>query len=135
MKYKLRLSKNIYVILQEFNMNLLVNRESSYVINKSWKTMSVITGGLIFIDSNYFIKDMSDMDVNELYHYLELFSKLCIKCFTIDPLHYFSGFALRFDILLKVTGVKLDIISDIGVYESIKNNILWEINLSGTIIH
>ena len=66
---KLRLSKNIYVILQGFNMSLFVNRESSYVINISWKTMSVSIGDMIFIDSNYFIKDMSDLDVHEPYHY------------------------------------------------------------------
>ena len=31
--------------------------------------MSVSIGDMIFIDSNYFIKDMSDLDVDELYHY------------------------------------------------------------------
>lgn len=39
---------------------------------------------------------MSDIDVNEIYHYSELFSKLCLKYFSIDPLHYFSGFDLGF---------------------------------------
>ena len=121
-KNKLRLSKIIYVLLQGFNMNLLVNRESRYVINKSSKIISVTIDNLIFIDSNYFIKDMSDMDVNEIYHYFELFSKLCMKYFSIDSLHYLNGFNLGFDILLKVTGVKLDILSDFGVYECIKNN-------------
>ena len=104
------------MILQGFNMSLFVNRESSYVINKLSKTISVTISDMIFIDSNY------DMDINELYHYFELFSKLCIKCCSIDPLHYFSWFDLRFDILLKVSGVKLDIISDLGVYESIENS-------------
>ena len=70
---------------------------------------------------------MSYMDVNEMCHCFELFSKLCMKYFSIDPLHYFSGFDLGFDILLKVIGVKLDSISDFSVYESVENKYLMQI--------
>ena len=77
------------MILQGFNVKLLVNRESCYLINKSLKIISVTIDNLVFIDSNYFIRDISKMDVNEISHSFKLFIKLCMKYFSIDPRHYF----------------------------------------------
>ena len=60
-------------------------------------------------------------------HYLEkdvllsadIFKKFigtCLKFYGLDPCHYFSSPGLSWDAMLKMTGVKLEKISDIEIY-------------------
>ena len=46
----------------------------------------------------------------------EKFISTCIKHYELDPCHYFSSPGLSWDAMLKMTHVKLEIISDIGKY-------------------
>ena len=46
----------------------------------------------------------------------EKFVGTCLKYFRLDPCHYFSSFGLSWDAILKMTGVKLEKISDIDKY-------------------
>ena len=49
----------------------------------------------------------------------DVFEKLigtCLKYYKLDPCHYFSSPRLSWDAMLKMTGVKLEKISDIGKY-------------------
>ena len=41
---------------------------------------------------------------------------ICLKYYTLDPCHYFSTSGLIWDAMLKITGVKLEKISDIDKY-------------------
>ena len=41
------------------------------------------------------------------------FIKTCLKYFGLDPCHHFSARGLSFEAMLKMTGLKLDLISDI----------------------
>ena len=43
----------------------------------------------------------------------EKFVGTCLKYFRLDPCHYFSSLGLSWDAILKMTGVKLEKISDI----------------------
>ena len=55
-------------------------------------------------------------DVLLLADVFEKFIKTCLKYYELDPCHYFSSLGLRWDAMLKMTGVKLEKISDIDKY-------------------
>ena len=46
----------------------------------------------------------------------ETFIVTCFKCYGLDPCHYFSSPELSWDAILKMTGVKLEKISDMDKY-------------------
>ena len=46
----------------------------------------------------------------------ETFISTCLDYYGLDPGHYFSSPGLSWDSMLKITGIKLDLISDIGMY-------------------
>ena len=46
----------------------------------------------------------------------EKFINSCLKYYKLDPCHYFSAPGLSWDIMLKMTDVKLEKISDIDQY-------------------
>ena len=55
-------------------------------------------------------------DVLLLVDVFEKFIKTCLKYYELDPCHYFSSPGLSWDAMLKMTGVKLEKISDIEKY-------------------
>ena len=69
------------------------------------------------------IKDIGDChdhylkkDVLLLADVFEKFIDKCLKYYGLDPCHYFSSPGLSWDAMLKMTGVKLEKISDIDRY-------------------
>ena len=46
----------------------------------------------------------------------EKFIDTCLKFYKLDPCYYFSSPGLSWDVMLKMTGVELDKISDIDMY-------------------
>ena len=46
----------------------------------------------------------------------EKFIDTCLKFYKLDPCHYFSSPGLGWDAMLKMTGVRLEKISDINMY-------------------
>ena len=61
---------------------------------------------------DYYLK----LDVLLLADVFGKFIDMCLKFYGFDPCHYFSSPGLRWDTMLKMTGVKLEKISDIDVY-------------------
>ena len=55
-------------------------------------------------------------DVLLLADVLEKFIDTCLKFYKLDSCHYFSSPGLSWDAMLKMTGVELEKISDIGIY-------------------
>ena len=55
-------------------------------------------------------------DVLFLGDVFEKFVATCLKFYRLDPCHYFSYPGLSWDAMLKMTGLKLEKISDIGKY-------------------
>ena len=62
-------------------------------------------------DDNYLKKD-----VLQLADVFEKFISTCLTYYGLDPCHYFSSPGLSWDAMLKMTGVKLEKISDIDKY-------------------
>ena len=50
----------------------------------------------------------------------EKFIKTCLSYYGLDPCHYYSSPGLSFDAMLKMTKIKLDLISDINMHLFIK---------------
>ena len=61
-------------------------------------------------------------DVSLLADVFEKFIDTCLKFYRLDPCHYFSSPGLSWDTMLKMSGVKLEKISDIDMYYSLKKD-------------
>ena len=55
-------------------------------------------------------------DVLLLADVFEEFINTCIDYYGLDPCHYFSSPGLSWDVMLKITGIELDLISDIEMH-------------------
>ena len=59
-------------------------------------------------------------DVLLLADVFENFRKTCLENIELDPVHYFTTPGLSWDVVLKMTGIKLELINDIDQYQFIK---------------
>ena len=50
----------------------------------------------------------------------EKFVEACLNYYRLDPCHYFSSPGLSWDAMLRMTGIKLELIIDINVHSSIE---------------
>ena len=55
-------------------------------------------------------------DVLQLADYFEKFIATCLNFYRLDPCHYFSSPRMSWETMLKITGIKLEKISDIDKY-------------------
>ena len=55
-------------------------------------------------------------DVLLLADVFEKFIKTCLNYYGLDPCHYFSSPGLSWDAMLKMTGIELELISDIDMH-------------------
>ena len=58
----------------------------------------------------------------------ENFRKTCMQYYKLDPRHYFTSPGLAWDAMLKMTGVKLELISDIDMYQFIEKGMRGSIS-------
>ena len=83
--------------------------KSEFFSNKVWRVSKIKT-----------LEEYHDLylkaDVLLLVHVLKKVIKTCLEYSCLDPCHYFSAPGLSFDAMLKMTGVKLDLISDIDLH-------------------
>ena len=59
-------------------------------------------------------------DVLLLADVFEKFINTCLDYYGLDPCHYFSSPGLSWDAMLKMTGIELDLISDIDMHFLLK---------------
>ena len=55
-------------------------------------------------------------DVLLLADIFENFRKTCIKHYGFEPVHYYTSPGLSWDVLLKITGIKLELFTDCNMY-------------------
>ena len=67
-------------------------------------------------------------DVLLLADVFEKFIVTCLKFYELDPCHYFSSPGFSWDVILKMTGIKLEKISDIDKYLFIEKGSRGEIS-------
>ena len=62
-------------------------------------------------------------DILLLSDVFENFRKTCLQYYKLDPCHYFSLPGLSFDAMLKMTDIKLDLITDIDMFQFIEKGL------------
>ena len=119
---------------KRFNEDKLCARKYFYSLTKDKKISEdgKISDGHVSIEDymvceriwdKFNMKNMGDYhdhylkkDVLLLAHFFEKFIDTCLKYYELDPCHYFSSPGLSWDAMLKMTGVRLEKISDIDQY-------------------
>ena len=97
--------KEFYSILNDTDIN-----DSDYEhAQRVWKKFKCKTMGEYH---DLYLKT----DVLLLADVFENFRKICLEYYKLDPCHYFSSPGLAWDAMLKMTGIKLDLISDIDMH-------------------
>ena len=116
MKKKLSASKCFYSSTKDGKIGDDGKKSDGHISLKDYLTCEKIW-------DKFDIKDMGDYhdhylkkDVLLLADVFEKFIDTCLKFYGLDPCHYFRSPGLSWDAMLKMTGVKLENISDIDKY-------------------
>ena len=80
---------------------------------KVWKTFNIKTMGEYH--DLYLVSD-----VLLLTDVFENFKKTCMQYYKLDPCHYFTSPGLSWDAMLKMTNIKLELMTDIDMFQFIK---------------
>ena len=83
------------------------------MLKKVWKTFKIKTMGEhhdLYLGS----------DVLLLTDVFENFRKTCMQYYKLDPCHYFTSLSLSWDAMLKMTNIKLELMTDIDMFHFIK---------------
>ena len=112
---------------EKFNQTELPNKDHFYNIlndphitddeydhaKKVWKTFNIKTMGEYH--DLYLVSD-----VLLLTDVFENFRKTCMQYYKLDPCHYFTSPGLSWDAMLKMTNIKLELMTDIDMFQFIK---------------
>ena len=61
-----------------------------------------------------------ETDVLFLCDVFEKFIKTCLEYYSLNPSHYFSSPGLSWDAMLKMTGIKIELINNIEIIEKLR---------------
>ena len=112
---------------EKFNQRELPNKDQFYSIlndqhimddeydhaNKVWNTFMIKTMGEYH--DLYLVSD-----VLLLTDVFENFRKTCMQYYKLDPCHYFTSPGLSWDAMLKMTNIKLELMTDIDMFQFIE---------------
>ena len=112
---------------EKFNQTELPNKDQFYSIlngqhitddeydhaNKVWNTFMIKTMGEYH--DIYLVSD-----VLLLTDVFENFRKTCMQYYKLDPCHYFTSPGLSWDAMLKMTNIKLELMTDIDMFQFIE---------------
>ena len=71
-------------------------------------------------------------DILLLADVFENFRKTCLEYYKLDPAHYFTSPGLSWDAMLKMTDIKLELMSDIDIFQFIEKGSMEEQDISPT---
>ena len=94
------------------NDQLITNDEYDHA-RKVWKTFNIKTMGEYH---DLYLKS----DVLLLADVFESFRKTCLQFYKLDPCHYFMSPHLSWDAMLKMTNVKLELMTDVDMFQFIE---------------
>ena len=67
-------------------------------------------------------------DVLLLADVFESFRKTCLQYYKLDPCHYFTSLGLSWDLMLKMTDIKLELMIDVDMYQFIEKGMRGEVS-------
>ena len=108
-KTELPTKEEFYSILNNENMT---DEDYSYA-QKVWTTFQLQTMGEYH---NLYLKS----DILLLADVFENFRKTCLQYYKLDPCHYFTSPGLSWDAMLKMTNIKLELMTDIDMFQFIE---------------
>ena len=62
-------------------------------------------------------------DILLLADVFENFRKTCLQYYNLDPCHYFTSPGLSWDVMLKMTGIKLELMTDVDMFQFIEKRL------------
>ena len=80
---------------------------------KVWKTFHIITMG----EYHYLYLESDALLLTDVF---ENFRKTCMQYYKLDPCHYFTSPGLSWDAMLKMTNIKLELMTDIHMFQLIE---------------
>ena len=134
-KFKLMKKKGVYPYdymdsFNKFNITKLPTKEQFYsILNNGhitdedykhaqtvWETFNLNTMGDYH---NLYLKS----DILLLADVFENFRKTCLQYYKLDPCHYFTSPGLSWDSMLKMTDIKLELMTDIDMFQFIEKGL------------
>ena len=79
---------------------------------KVWKTFNIKTMGVC---EDLYLKS----DLLLLADVFESFRKTCLQYYKLDPCHYFTSPGLSWDAMLKMTNIKLELMTNVDMFQFI----------------
>ena len=61
-------------------------------------------------------------DILLLADIFEIFRETCLQYYKLDPSHYFTSPGLSWDAMLKMTGIKHELMTDVDMFQSIEKD-------------
>ena len=95
--------------MEQLVINGRISDEEYLICNKIWSEFNITSMGDYY---DHYLKK----DVLLLADDFEKFINTCLKLYGLNLCHYFSFPGLSCDVMLKMTGVKLEKISNINMY-------------------
>ena len=92
--------------------NMVTNGEYDHA-TKIWKTIKIKT---MVEYHDLYLKS----DVLFLADLFESFRKTCLQYYKCDPCHYFTSPGLSWDAMLKMTDIKLELMTDVDMFQFIE---------------
>ena len=74
-------------------------------------------------DMGYYHDLYLNSDILLLADVFENFRKTCLEYYKLDPCHYFTSPGLSWDAMLKMTGIKLELMTDIDMFQFIEKGL------------
>ena len=109
---KLPAKEDFYSIL---NNEHITDKDYNHALDV-WRTFSLLNMGDYH---NLYLKS----DILLLADVFENFRKTCLEYYKLDPCHYFTSPGLSWDAMLKMTDIKLELMTDIDMFQFIEKGL------------
>ena len=113
--------------LNRFSEKKLPNKDDFYSILNDEHISDTQYAHAIKVWNTFKLKNMGEYhdlylksDVLLLADVFENFRKTCMQYYKLDPWHYFTSLGLSWDAMLKMTDIKLELITDVDLFQFIE---------------
>ena len=130
---KLPDKKYFYRSLKDGTTDDSDEKVDGHISDKEYLTCDKISNELYMKNMGYYHDYYLEKDVLLLVNVFKKFIDRCLKLYKLDSWHYFSSSGLSWDVMLKITGITLEKISDISIYIFIEKGLKRGISYIDTV--